>query len=62
MCALLWGGMPVLVKKQSQVGEIEHVDLVACNDPHWKVESDVDSSLRVCHISDENRNEHLKKQ
>ena len=53
--------MPVLVKKKKgQVGEIEHVELVAQDDRHWKVEFEANS--RVCHISSEDRSKQLREQ
>jgi len=56
-----WGNMPVLVKKQSQVSKIDHAELEAHGDPHWKVESE--GNAKVYHISSsENRNEHLMRQ
>ena len=55
-----WGNIPVLVKKQSQVGEIERAEFVAKDDPHWKVE--FEANARVCHISSEDRSERLREQ
>ena len=55
-----WGNMPVLVKKQSQVGEIERTEFVAKDDPHWKVE--FEANARVCHISSEDKSEQLREQ
>ena len=41
-----WGNMPVLIKKSSHIGKVDAAELVAQDDPHWKVESQV--NVRVC--------------
>ena len=52
--------MPVLVRKQSQVGEIERAEFLAQNDSHWEVECE--ANARVCHISSEDTSHRLKEQ
>ena len=52
--------MPVLIKKESQIGRVDQVDLVAQDDPHWKAESQ--PNVRVCQLDSKDGQKLLQEQ
>ena len=56
-----WGHVPSFIKKHSQIGRIEPVDLVGNEDPHWKVElTDSQCAVRTCQLGEGERDTVLR--
>ena len=56
-----WGHVPSFIKKHSQIGRIEPVDLVGNEDPHWKVElTDSQCAIRTCQLGEGERDTVLR--
>jgi len=52
-----WKEIPIFIKKHSQIGKIEQVDLVSKEDPHWKREaSHTQLAVWLCKLGTDDRN------